>query len=99
MVWEGQEIRINTCQMIDWRKALGLHLWFASSPTSPLSDVMEDYGRAFQVSIESDPRLSQSESRLSQSEPRLYIIEALSRQLASLVLYACLVLVKRFVQM
>ena len=52
MVWEGQEMHINTCQMIDWRKALGLHLWYASSPTSPVSDVMEDYSRAFQVSIE-----------------------------------------------
>ena len=68
MVWEGQEMHINTCQMIDWRKALGLHLWYASSPTSPVSDVMEDYSRAFQVSIE-------TESRLSESESRLYIID------------------------
>ena len=50
MVWDGQDRHINVCQGLDWRRVLGLHLWYASSPNAVISDVMEDYDHAFEVS-------------------------------------------------
>lgn len=49
MVWEGQGQYINACEGLPWRKALALHLWYGSSPTASISEVMRDYNDAFKV--------------------------------------------------
>ncbi len=51
MIWDGQGVYVNTCESLDWRQALGLHLWYATNPISSISDIIDDYTQSFQVRI------------------------------------------------
>lgn len=37
---------INTCLGLDWRRALGLHMWYACPTTATISEAMEMYEKA-----------------------------------------------------
>lgn len=43
---------INVCESFDWKRSLAIHLWYLSSPTASITDVIELYDASF--NIESD---------------------------------------------
>jgi nuclear pore complex protein Nup98-Nup96 len=53
MVWEcdgeerggGEDVRV--CHGLDWKRVLGLHLWYCSSPTSRVAEAVAQFTRAF----------------------------------------------------
>nr|XP_050853044.1 nuclear pore complex protein Nup98-Nup96 isoform X1 [Vespula vulgaris] len=40
---------INTCEGLDWKRALAVHLWYLSSPTASITDVLDLYEASFNV--------------------------------------------------
>ncbi|XP_047352980.1 nuclear pore complex protein Nup98-Nup96 isoform X1 [Vespa velutina] len=40
---------INTCEGLDWKRALAVHLWYLSSPTASITDVLDLYESSFNV--------------------------------------------------
>lgn len=56
MVWEreGEEMgeggEVSVCRGLDWKRVLGLHLWYSSSPTCRVAEVVAQFTRAFLVS-------------------------------------------------
>lgn len=38
---------INVCENLDWKRALAIHLWYLSSPTCSITDVLDLYERSF----------------------------------------------------
>ncbi|KAJ7320252.1 hypothetical protein JRQ81_019763 [Phrynocephalus forsythii] len=54
-VWQLSERRsINICSQLDWKRSLGLHLWYLLPSTAPLSQALSMYEAAFQDSPESE---------------------------------------------
>ncbi|XP_070799158.1 nuclear pore complex protein Nup98-Nup96 isoform X2 [Pituophis catenifer annectens] len=50
-VWQLSEKRtINVCSQLDWKRSLGVHLWYLLPSTAPLSKALTMYEAAFQVS-------------------------------------------------
>lgn len=49
-VWQLSEKRtINVCSQLDWKRSLGVHLWYLLPSTAPLSKALSVYEAAFQV--------------------------------------------------
>ncbi|XP_015686037.1 nuclear pore complex protein Nup98-Nup96-like, partial [Protobothrops mucrosquamatus] len=49
-VWQLSEKRtINVCSQLDWKRSLGIHLWFLLPSTAPLSKALSMYEAAFQL--------------------------------------------------
>ncbi|GAB6029666.1 hypothetical protein CHUAL_005398 [Chamberlinius hualienensis] len=48
LVWKTSDKMINVCHELDWIRALALHLWYRSSPVSPIADVLKEYDEAYQ---------------------------------------------------
>ncbi|XP_006825402.1 nuclear pore complex protein Nup98-Nup96-like [Saccoglossus kowalevskii] len=46
-VWISSRGNINTCEMLDWKRALAVHLWFICSKTASISDALKEYEKAF----------------------------------------------------
>ncbi|KAK2583571.1 hypothetical protein KPH14_009516 [Odynerus spinipes] len=40
---------INICEGLDWKRALAVHLWYLSSPTASIRDVLDIYEASFNV--------------------------------------------------
>ncbi|XP_014603478.1 PREDICTED: nuclear pore complex protein Nup98-Nup96 [Polistes canadensis] len=40
---------INICEGLEWKRALAVHLWYLSSPTASITDVLELYEGSFNV--------------------------------------------------
>ncbi|XP_063987774.1 nuclear pore complex protein Nup98-Nup96 [Diachasmimorpha longicaudata] len=38
---------VNVCEDLDWRRALAIHLWYLSSPTASITDVLELFEGSF----------------------------------------------------
>jgi len=53
-VWESTVGKINTCQGMDWIKALGHHLWYVISPVGSITDALIEYENACGIVKESD---------------------------------------------
>ncbi|XP_054829364.1 nuclear pore complex protein Nup98-Nup96 isoform X2 [Eublepharis macularius] len=54
-VWHLSEKRsINVCSQLDWKRALGIHLWYLLPSTAPLSQALGLYEAAFQDSSACD---------------------------------------------
>ncbi|XP_032076064.1 nuclear pore complex protein Nup98-Nup96 isoform X2 [Thamnophis elegans] len=50
-VWQLSEKRtINVCSQLDWKRSLGVHLWYLLPSTAPLSKALSMYEAAFQAS-------------------------------------------------
>ncbi|XP_025029555.1 nuclear pore complex protein Nup98-Nup96 isoform X1 [Python bivittatus] len=50
-VWQLSEKRsINVCSQLDWKRTLGIHLWYLLPSTAPLSKALSMYEAAFQDS-------------------------------------------------
>ena len=59
MVWECEEVEmeegrggedVSVCHGLDWKRVLGLHLWYCSSPTCRVAEAVAQFTRAFLVS-------------------------------------------------
>ena len=60
MVWEGEggeeEMgeggggEVKVCRGLDWKRVLGLHLWYCSAPTCRVAEAVAQFMRAFSVS-------------------------------------------------
>uniref|UniRef100_A0A803SQP7 Nuclear pore complex protein Nup98-Nup96 n=1 Tax=Anolis carolinensis TaxID=28377 RepID=A0A803SQP7_ANOCA len=54
-VWRLSERRsLNVCSQLDWKRCLGVHLWYLLPSTAPLSQALTLYEDAFQDSPESE---------------------------------------------
>ncbi|KAH0625336.1 hypothetical protein JD844_033863 [Phrynosoma platyrhinos] len=54
-VWQLSERRsLNVCSQLDWKRSLGIHLWYLLPSTAPLSKALAMYETAFQDSSECD---------------------------------------------
>ncbi|XP_066475536.1 nuclear pore complex protein Nup98-Nup96 [Tiliqua scincoides] len=54
-VWHLSERRsINVCSQLDWKRSVGIHLWYLLPSTAPLSRALSMYEAAFQDSAECD---------------------------------------------
>ncbi|XP_060070181.1 nuclear pore complex protein Nup98-Nup96-like isoform X2 [Ylistrum balloti] len=48
LVWPTPESTVNTCEYMDWKRALALHLWYLCPPSSPIQQALEEYENGFQ---------------------------------------------------
>ncbi|XP_052829628.1 nuclear pore complex protein Nup98-Nup96 isoform X1 [Octopus bimaculoides] len=46
MIFETCGQQINVCENMNWKRALGLHLWYACSPTSVIFEALKRYDAA-----------------------------------------------------
>ncbi|XP_053164847.1 nuclear pore complex protein Nup98-Nup96 isoform X2 [Hemicordylus capensis] len=54
-VWHLSERRsVNVCSQLDWKRSVGIHLWYLLPSTAPLSKALSMYEAAFQNSSECD---------------------------------------------
>ncbi|XP_026577423.1 nuclear pore complex protein Nup98-Nup96 [Pseudonaja textilis] len=54
-VWQLSEKRtINVCSQLDWKRSLGVHLWYLLPSTAPLSKALSVYEAAFQATPEGE---------------------------------------------
>nr|XP_020647578.1 nuclear pore complex protein Nup98-Nup96 isoform X6 [Pogona vitticeps] len=54
-VWHLSEWRsVNVCSQLDWKRSLGVHLWYLLPSTAPLSKALSMYEGAFQDSSENE---------------------------------------------
>ncbi|XP_062983422.1 nuclear pore complex protein Nup98-Nup96 isoform X2 [Elgaria multicarinata webbii] len=54
-VWPLSERQsVNVCSQLDWKRSLGIHLWYLLPSTAPLSKALSMYESAFQDSSECD---------------------------------------------
>ena len=51
-VWETTQGKINTCEGMDWIKALAHHLWYIISPVGSITDALLEYEAACGISSE-----------------------------------------------
>lgn len=63
-VWETTRGKINTCEGMDWIKALAHHLWYVISPVGSIADALAEYEVA--CGITKDPN---DEGEIYASEP------------------------------
>ncbi len=40
---------ITTCEDLDWRQALGMHLWFVCGPVKSIGHVLGEYMESYEV--------------------------------------------------
>ncbi|BFZ15130.1 hypothetical protein BsWGS_18167 [Bradybaena similaris] len=48
LVWCCHDQEINTCQGLDWKRALALHLWYKCPPNSTIQTALHQYQQGFQ---------------------------------------------------
>jgi len=53
-VWETTHGKINTCEGMDWIKALAHHLWYVISPVGSITDALLEYEAACGISSDQD---------------------------------------------
>ncbi|XP_064414128.1 nuclear pore complex protein Nup98-Nup96 isoform X2 [Latimeria chalumnae] len=49
-VWQSSDGDINVCSELDWKRCLGLHLWYLLPPTASIADALRLYEDSFQGS-------------------------------------------------
>ncbi|CAG5118199.1 unnamed protein product, partial [Candidula unifasciata] len=47
LVWCCQDLEINTCRDLDWKRALALHLWYKCPPNSTIQTALHQYQQGF----------------------------------------------------
>lgn len=47
LVWPSSRGDINTCENLDWKRALGLHLWHHCSATASVAEALSEYENGF----------------------------------------------------
>ncbi|XP_022108489.1 nuclear pore complex protein Nup98-Nup96-like isoform X2 [Acanthaster planci] len=47
LVWPSAYGVINTCQGLDWKRALAVHLWHSCSPVASISDALKEFETGF----------------------------------------------------
>ncbi|XP_071847086.1 nuclear pore complex protein Nup98-Nup96-like isoform X3 [Apostichopus japonicus] len=47
LVWPSSKGEINTCENLDWKRALALHLWHHCNPTASVADALAAYEDGF----------------------------------------------------
>ncbi|KAK3588728.1 hypothetical protein CHS0354_019194 [Potamilus streckersoni] len=47
LVLQTREGQINTCEGLDWKRALALHLWYHCRANSTILEALEEYDRSF----------------------------------------------------
>ena len=62
-VWETTSCKINTCDGMDWIKALAHHLWYVISPVGSITDALVEYEHACGIRTDSE------------NEPEIYAAE------------------------
>ncbi len=48
LVWQSSHDSINTCQNLDWKRALAVHLWHACKPVASIQDALAEFDKGFQ---------------------------------------------------
>lgn len=43
---QASHTTVNTCQGLDWRRALGLHLWYVCPATATIAEALQEYEQA-----------------------------------------------------
>ncbi|XP_017296751.1 nuclear pore complex protein Nup98-Nup96 isoform X2 [Kryptolebias marmoratus] len=51
-VWQSSDSAVNVCSELDWKRCIGVHLWFMLPPTASVADALARYEAAFQGSTE-----------------------------------------------
>ncbi|XP_028322380.1 nuclear pore complex protein Nup98-Nup96 isoform X2 [Gouania willdenowi] len=51
-VWQSSDSLVNVCAELDWKRCVGVHLWFLLPPTASVGDALCRYEAAFQGSCE-----------------------------------------------
>ena len=51
-VWEGTKGRVNSCQGLEWKRALASHLWYMTHPLSSVGDALHQFRLAWEGSSE-----------------------------------------------
>ena len=46
--------QVNVCVGLDWKRVLGLHMWYGSLSTSRVAETISQFTRAFSVSYWDD---------------------------------------------
>ncbi|XP_068600169.1 nuclear pore complex protein Nup98-Nup96 [Brachionichthys hirsutus] len=49
-VWQSSDSVVNVCAGLDWKRCVGVHLWFVLPPTASVADALAKYESAFQCS-------------------------------------------------
>ncbi|XP_048584697.1 nuclear pore complex protein Nup98-Nup96 isoform X1 [Nematostella vectensis] len=47
MVWRTSDDFLNTCEDLDWKRVLAVHMWYHNSQTSSISEILSGYEDAF----------------------------------------------------
>ncbi|XP_033744102.1 nuclear pore complex protein Nup98-Nup96-like [Pecten maximus] len=47
LVWPTPESTVNSCEYMDWKRALALHLWYLCPPSCPIQQALEEYDNGF----------------------------------------------------
>ena len=47
-VWPASGDQVNTCQGLDWRRALAAHLWYLSHPLASVGDALHQFSEAWE---------------------------------------------------
>ncbi|XP_059161222.1 nuclear pore complex protein Nup98-Nup96-like isoform X2 [Physella acuta] len=55
LVWYSKDQEINTCEKLDWKRSLALHLWFKCPPNSSVQQALRQYQQGFQGDEHSQP--------------------------------------------
>ena len=53
-VWDSTCGKVNTCDGMDWIKALAHHLWYVVSPVGSISDALAEYEMACGIATDGD---------------------------------------------
>ncbi|XP_074651968.1 nuclear pore complex protein Nup98-Nup96-like [Tubulanus polymorphus] len=54
-VWPSSQMLINSCETLDWKRALALHLWYLCQSNSTIADALAEYETAFKGRSEHGP--------------------------------------------
>ena len=52
-IWETSNTKINTCEGMDWIKAIAHHLWYVISPVGSITDALVEYEYACGIRTDS----------------------------------------------
>ncbi|KAL4230158.1 Nuclear pore complex protein Nup98-Nup96 [Mactra antiquata] len=47
LVLSSSSVSVNACDGVDWKRAVGLHLWFGCKADSPIQEAIEMYDRSY----------------------------------------------------
>ncbi|KAL3043126.1 hypothetical protein OYC64_020945 [Pagothenia borchgrevinki] len=75
-VWQSSDSSVNVFSELDWKRCIGVSLWFLLPPTSSVADALSGYETAFQGSCEGGkyavaplpPYLEEEEPHLEEEE-------------------------------